>query len=80
MNEQIEAFLALMGQKLAQLGGGGAVFSWLLSEKGIALFGISIGLAGLVMQYVFRHRQDVRDAAEESRQQAEHDRRMALYD
>jgi hypothetical protein len=73
MNDHLDAFIALWGRLMAQVGGWGAVISWLLSEKGIALIGVAIGLAGLGLQFHFRRKQD-------RREQAEHDRRMALYE
>jgi hypothetical protein len=71
MNEHLDAFIALWGRIVAQIGGWGAVISWLLSEKGIALIGVGIGLAGLALQFYFQRKRD-------KREQAEHELRMGL--
>jgi hypothetical protein len=71
MNEQIDSFLAWVSRVVAQVGGWGAVISWLLSEKGIALIGVGIGLAGLALQFYFQRKRD-------KREQAEHELRMGL--
>lgn len=73
MNSQIDALIALWGRLMAQVGGWGAVISYLLSERGVALIGICIGLAGLALQWFYRRKQD-------KREMAEHERRMGLME
>jgi hypothetical protein len=72
MNEQIDSFLAWVSRVVAQVGGWGAFISWLLSEKGVALIGVGIGLAGLALQFYFQRKRD-------KREDAEHRARMGLY-
>lgn len=64
MDEQYDAAAALIGHKMAQIGGWGAVFSWMLSERGVALIGIAIGLTGLAVQWWYRRKQDKREQEE----------------
>jgi hypothetical protein len=73
MHEQIDSFLAWVSRIVAQVGGWGAFISWLLSEKGIALIGVGIGLAGLALQFYFQRKRD-------RREEAEHGKRMALME
>jgi hypothetical protein len=71
--ETIDATLAAAGHK-ATVGGTATTFvGWALSSQGTAAIGIVIGLCGLVIQLYFRRKQD-------KREQAEHERKMALYD
>jgi hypothetical protein len=68
-----EAVLATVGHKAAQVGAGTTVLGWLLSSQGTAVLGISIGVCGLLIQWYYRRKQD-------KREQAEHERRMGLYE
>jgi hypothetical protein len=72
MNEQIDSFLAWVSRVVAQVGGWGAFISWLLSEKGVALIGVGIGLAGLALQFYFQRKRD-------KREESEHQVRMGMY-
>lgn len=68
----LDATAALVGHKMAQGGGWGAFIAWMLSERGVALAGIVIGIVGLCIQWYYRRKQD-------RREQEAHERRMAMY-
>ena len=65
-----DALIASAGSKATYTGAGAGISAWFLSDTGVALIGILIGLAGLVVNYYFKRRED-------SRLQAEHDARMS---
>jgi hypothetical protein len=68
----VDAIIAAIGHKMAQGGGWGAFIAFLLSERGVAMAGIAIGLFGLGIQWWYRRKQD-------RREQTEHDMRMGMY-
>lgn len=69
----IEATIAAVGSKATYGGASATVASWFLSSEFGMLMGIVIGIAGLITNFYFKHKED-------KRQQAEHDRRMGLYE
>jgi hypothetical protein len=73
VNIEIDATLAALGHKTAQAGTATTFVGWVLSSQGTAAIGIVIGLCGLGIQLYFRRKQD-------KREQAEHERKMALYE
>jgi hypothetical protein len=72
VTQAVDATIAVVGHKMAQVGGWGAFISFLLSERGVALAGILIGVIGLGIQWWYRRKQD-------KREQAEHVARMGMY-
>ena len=73
MTQSIDATLASVGSKATYTGAGASVVSWVLSSEFGILFGLALGLAGFGINWYYRHKQDRRD-------QAEHERRMGLYE
>jgi hypothetical protein len=72
-SQALDATIATIGWNTAKVGAAGTFFGWLLSSQGAAVVGIIGVVGGLTIQLIFRWRQD-------QREQAEHDRRMALYE
>ncbi len=56
----VEATAAAIGSKVTYAGGGSAVIGWLLSSEFTALAGISLGLAGLLVNWYYRSKADRR--------------------
>jgi hypothetical protein len=52
----IEATLAATGSKATYTGAGMTVGGWMLSSEFAVLFGMLIGLAGLGVQWYYRHK------------------------
>lgn len=69
----IEATLAAVGSKATYTGAGASVLGWLMSSQAGILFGIILGVGGFMVNWYYR-------AKEDKRQQAEHERRMGLYE
>ncbi len=67
--QSIDATIAAAAGKTTQLGASTTVVGWALSSEMGILSGIVIGVAGLVVQLVFKIRED-------RRREAEHQRRM----
>jgi heme/copper-type cytochrome/quinol oxidase subunit 2 len=74
-NPQIayEATMAAVGSKATYGGASATVASWFLSSEFGMLMGIAIGVAGLVTNFYFKYKED-------KRKQAEHDRKMGMYE
>jgi uncharacterized YccA/Bax inhibitor family protein len=72
VSHAVDATLAAIGWNTAKGGAVATFFGWLLSSEGAALVGIVGVIGGLVIQLIFRRRQD-------RREQEAHDRRMAMY-
>lgn len=68
----IEGTVAAAASKATYLGSGAAVTGWLLSSEFAVLAGLVLGVAGFVVNFYYRRKQD-------RREQAEHDAKMALY-
>lgn len=64
-----DAAIAAAGSKATYTGAGASLSGWLLSSEAGVLIGIILGVAGLVINYVFKRRED-------KRLQEEHDARM----
>lgn len=69
----IDAALAAAGSKATYTGAGMTISGWLLSSEFAVLVGILIGVGGFLVNWYYRHKED-------RRQQAEHERRMGLYE
>lgn len=69
----VDATMAALGTKATYTGATTSVVGWVLSSEFGILFGLLLGLAGFVVNWYYRHKED-------KRQQAEHERRMGLYE
>ena len=67
-----DATVAAAASKATYGGAGTSVFGWLLSNEFAVLIGVLIAVAGFLVNWYYRHK-------EHQRQQAEHERRMGLY-
>lgn len=65
----LDATLAAVGSKATYGGASTSVVSWLLSSEFGMIAGITIALAGFIVNWYYKHKED-------RRQQAEHERRM----
>lgn len=68
-----ETTAATVGGKATHIGAGSMVMGWLLSSQFGVLFGLALGVAGFAVNWYYKAKQDARD-------QAEHERRMGLYE
>lgn len=78
--EIIDTTMAGVGAKATYTGAGTITFGWLLSSEAAVVYGLVIGLAGLVTQLIFGFRKDRRDAAAHRAEMHEHARRMMLIE
>lgn len=69
----IDATMAAIGSKATYTGAGASVMGWVFSSEFGVLFGIFLGLSGLAINWYYKAKAD-------RREQAEHDRRMGLYE
>lgn len=69
MDESQQAALAAFGSKAAYGGGGTAFISGLVSSELGVICGIAVGVAGLLVNWYYKAKQDRRD-------EREHQRRM----
>ena len=68
-SQTVDAALAAVGSKSTYAGASVTVTGWLLSSEFAVLVGMLLGLAGFLVNWYYRHKED-------KRQQAEHERRM----
>lgn len=68
-----EASMAAVGSKATYGGASTSIVAWFLSSEFGMLMGIMIGIGGLAINWYYKHKED-------RRRQAEHDRRMGLYE
>lgn len=68
-----EATMAAAGSKATYTGAGASVMGWVLSSEFGVFIGLMLGLGGFGINWYYKHKED-------KRQQAEHDRRMGLYE
>lgn len=69
----IDATFASVGSKATYTGATTSVLSWVLSSEFGILFGLMLGFGGFCINWYYKHKQD-------RREQAEHERRMGLYE
>lgn len=67
--QTLDGTIAAVSSKATYTGAGMTISGWLLSSEAAVLIGIVLGVAGFVVNWVYRHRED-------QRQQAEHRARM----
>ena len=72
-SQTIDGTLAAAGWNTTKVGAAATGVGWLLSSQGASFVGICGILIGLGLQWYFGRRRD-------KREQAEHERRMGLYD
>jgi predicted PurR-regulated permease PerM len=65
----VDATMAALGSKATYTGASTSVLGWLMSSEAGILLGILIGVAGLIVNWFYKHKED-------KRRQAEHDKRM----
>lgn len=65
----VDATMAALGSKATYTGASASVLGWMISSEFGVLFGLFLGVAGLGINWYYKHKED-------KRQQAEHDRRM----
>ena len=68
-----DATMAAAGSTATYGGASTSVLGWLVSNEFAVLIGILIAIAGFLVNWYYRHKED-------KRQQAEHERRMGLYE
>jgi len=81
MNNSIDATLAAAGSKATYSGSATMIGAWLLSSEFALLVGMIVGVAGLLVQWYYKHKvsraEIARLEAQNLREQEEHDWRMA---
>ena len=74
MKEQtLEATISTVASKATYTGAGTSVMGWVLSSEFTILIGLMVAIGGFLVNWYYKHKED-------RRQQAEHDRRMGLYE
>lgn len=68
-----DATMAAVGSKATYTGAGASIMGWVLSSEFGVLIGLLLGLGGFAVNWFYKHKED-------KRQQAEHERRMGLYE
>lgn len=71
--QTIDATMAAAGSKATYTGATTTIFGYLTSNEFAVLAGLVLGIAGFVVNWYYRHKED-------KRQQAEHERRMGLME
>jgi len=73
MKEQqtLDATLAALGSKATYTGASTSIVGWFLSSQFGVLAGILIGLAGLCINWYYRHKQDKREEEEHKKRMKE---------
>lgn len=69
----LDATLASVGSKATYTGATTSVLGWVLSSEFGILLGVMLGIGGFIVNWYYKHKQD-------RREQAEHERRMGLYE
>jgi predicted negative regulator of RcsB-dependent stress response len=68
-----DATIAATAGKATYGGAATSIFGWFTSNEFAVLVGTVLAIAGFIVNWYYRHKED-------KRQQAEHDRRMGLYE
>lgn len=69
----IDATISATASKATQIGASTSIVSWILSSEFGILVGMVIGIAGFIVNWYYKHKED-------RRQQEEHERRMGLME
>lgn len=70
--QTLDATIAAAGSKATYTGAGMTIGGWLLSSEFAVLVGVVLGVAGFLVNWFYKHRQDLRE-------RAEHEQRMRMY-
>lgn len=73
MTTAVDTAVASTASKTTYLGAGMTVGGWFLSSEFAVLIGIVLGVAGFIVNWYYKHKQDRRESLE-------HKRKMALYE
>lgn len=68
-----DAAIATTATKVTYTGAGMTISGWFFSSEFAVLMGVIIGVAGFIVNWYYRHKQD-------RREQVEHERRMRDYE
>ncbi len=68
-----ETAISTAASKTTYMGAGMTIGGWLLSSQFAVLVGIVLGIAGFLVNWYYKHKQD-------RREQVEHKRKLAYYD
>lgn len=71
--QAVDTTIASAASKATYTGAGMTIGGWFLSSEFAVLMGVVIGVAGFVVNWHYKHKED-------KRQQAEHERRMREFD
>jgi ABC-type transport system involved in cytochrome bd biosynthesis fused ATPase/permease subunit len=71
--QAFDATVASAASKATYTGAGMTIGGWFLSSEFAVLMGVVIGVAGFVVNWHYKHKED-------KRRQAEHERRMREFD
>ncbi len=69
----VDSTIAATAGKFTYAGAGTSLFGWFTSNEFAVLVGTLLAIGGFIVNWYYRHKED-------KRQQAEHDRRMGLYE
>lgn len=72
-DQTFDATMAAAGSKATYTGAGASVYGWFTSNEFAVVAGVTLALAGFLVNWYYRHKED-------KRQQLEHERRMGLYE
>lgn len=78
--EVIDTTMTGVGGATTYTGAGTIGLGWLLSSEAAVIYGLIVGLIGIMIQLFFGLRKDRRDAAAHRAEMREHEKRMALLD
>ena len=71
-----DAIIASIGYKTSTTGAGIGVFGWLISQEGMTFIGVSVAVAGFLVNSFFRWREHKLKLKEDARAQIEHELRV----
>lgn len=71
-----DAAIASTASKVTYTGAGMTISGWFLSSEFAVLMGVVIGVAGFIVNWYYRHKENLRQQAQDLRSQAEHELRM----
>lgn len=71
-----DAAVASTASKVTYTGAGMTISGWFLSSEFAVLVGILLGVAGFLVNWYYRHKENLRQQAQDLRSQAEHELRM----
>lgn len=70
-HQTLDATMAALGSKATYTGASTSIVGWVLSSQFGVLAGILIGLAGLMINWYYKYKQDRREEAEHKRRMEE---------